>query len=133
MLLQTVSSNPTLPQSARDEAQNIAQRAITAATRAIAQNGIPNSSLPSCTLTTDKLNYYAGEVVVFSWTALHAVSVEFIPNTSGIETIPVPGGSYSVNGQWRKVVAAKGYPFVNMKAIDEHGRSVACSRMIFVY
>lgn len=133
MLLQSVSTNPALPQSTRDEAQMIAERAITEATRAIAQNGTPNSSLPSCTLTTDKPNYFSGEVVVFSWTALNAVSVEFIPGASGIETIPVPSGSYGVNGVWRVVVAVKGYPFVTMKVIDEHGRSAACSSMIFVY
>lgn len=132
LLLQTVSANPTLPESMRVQAQATAQSAITEATRAI---GTPASAvLPSCKIASDKYNYRVGEVVVFSWMSTNATSVEFVPDPSGKSVFPTPQGELLGNsGQYRKVVTAAGYPFLTMKAGNERGESTACSAMVNVH
>lgn len=136
MLLQTVSANPSLPQSARDQVQIVLQQAITVATRAIAQNenGVSDSSGSSCTLVADKLSYRLGEVLVFDWKIVNATSAEFVPDMSGNENLPVPRGELlGMSGQYRKVAPARGYPFLTMRVKNEKGQSATCSEMVYVY
>ena len=65
MLIQLVSANPALLQSVRDEAERIAETAITESTWAIAKPPVRSASEPSCTITSDKYNYWLGEIIVF--------------------------------------------------------------------
>lgn len=128
MLLQTVSANPSLPQSMRDQAQATAQSAITEATRAM---GKPKAGV-SCTIASDKYNYRTGEVVVFSWTSTEGTTLEF--NQDSSDVFPTPEGELLGNrGQYRKVVEKSGYPFLALKATGANGQRTACSAMVHVH
>jgi hypothetical protein len=128
LLLQTVSANPNLPQSMRDQAQNVAQSAITEATRAIGKS----QTSASCTMVSDKYNYRTGEVVVFSWTSTNATKLEFSQDSSDV--FPVPEGELlGDSGQYRKVVNESGYPFLALKATGKNGESAICSAMVNVH
>lgn len=133
LIIQSVSANPSLPQSTRDQAQTIAQQAITEATRAIAKSPTRGASVPSCTITADKPNYFLGEVILFSWTTTNAAAAEFIPDTSGRENLQPPDSMLGARGVWRKAATVKGYPFVTMKVTDRSGHSATCSTMVYVY
>ncbi len=131
MLLQAASTNPSLPQSVRDEAQNVAQHAITVATRTI--QAPVGAALPSCRIVSDKYNYRVGEVVVFDWASKNAEELEFLPYASGKGAFPILTGIFSPSGQYRKVVEVTGYSFIAMKASNATGQSAACSAMIHVH
>lgn len=131
VLIQAVSANPALPQSVRDEAQGIAQTAITEATRAIARPAA-NKASPSCTIASDKLNYMLGEIIVFSWTT-NATSARFVPDASGRGNLPVPTVELTPSGVWRVKATVSGYPFVTIEVKDARGERSACSSMVYVY
>lgn len=112
----------------RDEAQSVAQSAITEATRAI---GKPKTGV-SCTIASDKYNYRTGEVVVFSWTSTNGAKLEFSQDSSDV--FPTPEGELLGNsGQYRKVVEKSGYPFLALKATGANGQSTICSAMVHVH
>lgn len=129
MLLQTVSTNPSLPQSVRDGAQGIAQSAITEATRTIGTAGQGGS--PSCKITSDKYNYRLGEIIVFSWESQNAASLSFVQDSekTGLDA---PAIDLSMGGTWNAVAKTSGYPFVTMQVKDTAGRSATCSAMVSV-
>jgi len=129
MLLQTVSANPSLPQSVRDSAQSIAQQSITAATRATAAAGQEGS--PSCTITSDKYNYRLGEIIVLSWESKNAASLSFMQG-SEVTGLDAPAIDLSMGGTWNAVAKTIGYPFVTMSVKDTAGRSATCSAMVNV-
>lgn len=131
MLLQSVSANPSLPESVRASAQDVAQKAISESTRAISQQETSASKL-SCTITADKPNYWLGEIIVFRWTANGAVSAKFVQDASGTNLTP-PDLELGLGGEWRKAATVKGYPFVTMKVTDAMGASATCSEMVYVY
>ncbi len=130
MLLQTVSANPTLPQSVRDSAATVAQSAITEATRTI-QSGTAGTP-PSCMISSDKFNYREGEIILFSWMTKNAVSAEFI---SDIErgNLQTPDIDLTGSGIWRKAATAKGYTFATIKVTGSDGASGTCSHMVSVH
>jgi hypothetical protein len=133
MLLQAVSANPSLPQTARDGAQLLAQSAITKATHAIGQSAAGTGGV-FCALVSDKYNYRVGEVVVFDYTSANAAKLEFIPNVVENTVFPVPERELlGTSGQYRKVAESGGYPFLAIKATGSDGRSTACSSMVHVY
>lgn len=132
LILQSVSANPTLPQSVRDESQMTAQRAITEATRAIGALG--SVGMPACKIVSDKYNYTAGEVVVLNYTSVNAAKLEFVPVASQSDSFPVVEGELlGTSGQYRKSVTKTGYPFLTMKATNASGQSSRCSQMVRVY
>jgi hypothetical protein len=128
LLVQTVSANPSLPQSMRDQAQVVAEKAITEATRVIAA---PKVGPVSCTVKSDKYNYQKKEVVVFDWTSTGATSVEFIQ--SAASGFPLPNMILTPAGQFREVPLKTGYPFVALKAKNGAGQTATCSTMVYVY
>ncbi|MEK7156157.1 MAG: hypothetical protein AAB734_04750 [Patescibacteria group bacterium] len=132
MLIQLVSANPALPQSVRDEAERIAETAITESTRAIAKPPVRSASEPSCTITSDKYNYWLGEIIVFSWTTTNAASARFVPDTSGSGNLPVPTIELTPSGEWRTKARVGGYPFATIQVTKDSQRA-ACSSMVNVY
>lgn len=133
MLLQSVSGNPGLPQSARDAAQLAVQSAITQASQAIGKPAV-GAHTPSCKIVSDKYNYRVGEVVVFDYSSTNAAKLEFIPNKSSEQVFPIPQGELiGMHGQYRKVVEKTGYPFITLKATGNDGQSTTCSAMVYAY
>lgn len=128
LLLQTVSANPSLPQTVRDNAEGVAQKAITEATRVIAA---PKAGALSCTVKSDKQNYQKKEVVVFDWTSTGAEKVEFVQNAES--GFPIPNMILTPGGQYREVPLKTGYPFIALKATNANGESARCSAMVYVY
>ena len=132
LLMQAASANPAAPQSVRDQAQLIAQSAITEATRTIARPPSASATSPSCTITTDKPNYRLGEIILFNWTSTNAASFEFVPDTwrrDGAKDVQPPGP----NGVWRRAATVRGYPFLTMKVTGQDGKTATCSKMVEVY
>ncbi|MFZ2886854.1 MAG: hypothetical protein WA021_03475 [Minisyncoccia bacterium] len=130
MLLQSVSANPSLPQSVRDQALTTAERAITEATKAMGKQAAAGA--PSCKVVSDKYNYFAGEVVVLDLKSTNATKLEFSQESSGV--FPTPGGELlGLSGQYRKQVTERGYHFLSLKASNATGQSSLCSAMVNVY
>ena len=127
MLLQTVSAAPALPQSVRDEAQDIAQQAITEATRAVAMQG---QGTPSCTITPDKYNYRLGELIAFSWESQGATSLAF---ALGDKEEALNALKLDMSGSWRTTAESAGYPFATMTITDAAGNSATCSAMVNIH
>ena len=86
-LLVLVNSNPSLPQSMRDNAQQVAQQAITQATAAIAANNAPQTNQTSnvtSTVTNQTFTTPSGAVISADGTVLNAP----IPSTVSMSTAP---------------------------------------------
>ena len=86
-LLVLVNSNPSLPQSMRDNAQQVAQQAIAQATAAIAANNAPQTNQTSnatSTVTNQTFTTPSGAVVSADGTVLNAP----IPSTVSMPTAP---------------------------------------------
>lgn len=129
MLMQAVSTNPSLPQGVHENTQHVAERAITEATRAIAASGEAGS--PSCSITTDKYNYRLGEIILFSWESTNAASWEFVQDAEHTGLKP-PAVELGMSGVWRAAAKKAGYPFVTMQVKDPSGRTATCSAMVSV-
>jgi|GEM_PF-2219001 len=132
LLLQSVSANPALPQSVRDQAQQTAEKAITEATRTL---GVPRATggEPTCTIKSDKYNYWLGEIIVFRWTSANVSSARVVPSSSGIDTLPVRDMELAPGGEWRTKATTSGYPFATIEVKDASGRRAACSAMVNVH
>ena len=130
MLLQAVSADSSLPQPVRDEAQGIAQQAITAATRTVGTQG--QGGTPSCTITSDKYNYRTGELIAFAWEAHNAASLAFALDGEK-EALHAPHTDMTFGGSWRAKAESAGYPFAVMTVTDADGRSASCSAMVNIH
>jgi hypothetical protein len=107
MLLALVGANPSLPQSMRDNATQVAQHAIATATASLASNGQGTASssavqAPSATFDQSSLSAISGNPIVITGTASNESEVVIAVAGSGATLASVP----VVNGRWSATLPA---------------------------
>jgi peptidoglycan hydrolase-like protein with peptidoglycan-binding domain len=88
------------------------------------------SSIPTCTITTDKASYQLNDTINLSWTSSRASFAQFMPDTSGKDNLQVPGDKLPAQGTQQIRATVYGNPYVTMKVVGPEGQSALCQKTI---
>jgi hypothetical protein len=88
--------------------------------------------LLSCTLTSNKSSYAFGETITFSWTSSGATYAVWPPNTSGKDSLPLPGDKLPANGSQQVTASVTGNPSVTLAVYNASGQSATCTKTVSV-
>ncbi len=86
---------------------------------------------PSCTLKTDKSSYKLGDTIVFSWTSKNATFTNFQQNSSGKDTLLLPGDKLDVKGSQTVTASVLGNPVVTL-LVHNYDSTNSCSATVAV-
>ncbi len=92
----------------------------------------PTTALPTCSLTSNKTSYTLGETATFSWTSANASYAGFVADTSGKDTLLVPGDKLPTSGSQSIAINVIGNPTVTLKVVSATGATATCSKTIAV-
>lgn len=95
----------------------------------VLSNVLTTGDAPSCTLSGDKLAYTWGDVIKLSWTSRNATYGAFLQDTSGKDTLWVPGDKLDTSGSATITANVLGNPTVTLLVYGNGGKG-SCSIML---
>jgi peptidoglycan hydrolase-like protein with peptidoglycan-binding domain len=87
---------------------------------------------PTCTLTTDKQSYTLGETIVFSWRSTNATYAAWQPDTSGKDSLNLPGDKLEANGSGHIVATVIGNPSATLNVYGRTNAGGSCTATVNV-
>lgn len=90
------------------------------------------SSVPTCTISTDKSSYQLNDTITFSWTSTGASYAQFLSDTSGKDALQVPGDKLPAQGSQQIRATVYGNPYVTLKVVGPEGQSALCQKTVSV-
>jgi uncharacterized repeat protein (TIGR01451 family) len=79
------------------------------------------SAAPSCSLTADKAYYTLGETITYTWTGKNASYAYWQQDTSGKDTLSLPGDKLPLSGSQQIKATVIGNPKVMLHVIGDKG------------
>jgi len=89
--------------------------------------------IPTCTLKTDKSTYTLGEKIVYTWKSKNAKYASFKQDTSGKDTIWLPGDKLNASGSYEAIASVLGNPSATIVvATNPTGATGSCKKTVVV-
>lgn len=90
------------------------------------------SSIPSCTLSSDKNSYLLDDEVTLSWTSQNATYATWQQDTSGRDYLNLPGDKLETRGSMTIKANVVGNPVITLLVKGYSGSASSCSKTISI-